>query len=73
MHIEIERKKRKLVGLDLERKEEVVGLGLGTTQVGAGELDNEKRRSRQNIASRVSVEKRATTGTIGEKRRERGE
>ena len=62
-----------MVELDLEREDEVVGLGMGTTQVGEGELDNEKRRSRQNRASRVSVGKRATTGTIGEKRRERGE
>ena len=50
MHIEKFREKRKLVGWDLERKEEVVGLGMGTTQVGEGELDNEKRRSRQNRA-----------------------
>ena len=53
MHVEKSREKRKLVGLDLERKEEVVGLGMGTTQVGEGELDNEKRRSGQNRASRV--------------------
>ena len=61
------------MGLDLERKVEVMGLGMGTTQVGEGELDNEKRRSRQDRASRVSTGKRPTTGTIGEKRRERGE
>ena len=34
MHIEKSREKRNLVGWDLERKEEVVGLGMGTTQVG---------------------------------------
>ena len=42
-----------MVGMDLERKDEVVGLGMGTTQVGEEKLNNEKRRSRQNRASRV--------------------
>ena len=30
--------------MDLERKEEVVGLGMEAIQEGKGEIDNEKRR-----------------------------
>ena len=39
-----------MVELDLERKDEVVGLGMGTTQVGEEKLNNKKKRSRQNRA-----------------------
>ena len=36
-----------MAGFNLERKEEVVGLGMEAIQEGEGEIDNEKRRRGQ--------------------------